>query len=177
MKLFTLMLLLTYTIFANQPTKPTVKEEGIGYIKMLGKALKMQLKTHLMADKSGVEALTFCTSEASNITKKVNSKLPSYAKVRRTALNVRNANNAPDAIDIKIMQDFMDKPTKIKVYQDGNITRVYKPLYTMGVCLKCHGTAISKELQATINKNYPEDKATNFKAGSLRGVIVSEIVR
>ena len=63
----------------------------------------------------------------------------------------------------------------IKVYVDKSVTRVYKPLYTMGVCLKCHGENISKDIKKELVKNYPNDKAINFKLGSLRGVIVSEI--
>ena len=171
-KLIIILLLFTNLHAQNE----TPKEEGIKYIKLLGKALKTQLKAHLKADKSGVGALNFCSDEAFKITKEVNLKLPASVKVRRTAFKVRNEKNRADNIDVKVMKSFLSHPTKLKTYQDGDTFRVYKPLYTMGVCLKCHGNNLSKELKEILKKKYPHDKAIDFMAGSLRGVIVSEIV-
>lgn len=163
-------------------TEMSTKQEGIKYIKMLGGALKSELQTHMKADKTGLAAMGFCTAKAGDITKEVNSKLPAYASVRRTALKTRNENNLPDALDIKVIKTYeasiVDKtflPTDIKVLKEGNTTRVYKPLVTQGVCLKCHGSDISKEIQGEITTYYPKDKAVGFKEGSLRGVIVAEI--
>ena len=188
MKLHTLLLstlLVTSAISAeNNSTEPlTVKQEGIKYIKMLGGALKTELKAHMMADKTGLSAAGFCTTKATSITKEINAKLPKYAKVRRTALKLRNdINNSADIIDDKIMNDYMRaiedktfKPTDIKMIADGKTTRIYKPLITKPVCLKCHGSNISKEINKVITSAYPNDKAIDFKEGSLRGVIVAEI--
>ena len=171
-KLIIILLLFTNLQAQNQ----TQKEEGIRYIKLLGKALKTQLKAHFKEDKSGIEALSFCADEAFQITKEVNLKLPAYAKVRRTSFKVRNEKNRADKIDIEIMKSFLSHPNKFKTYQNNNTFRVYKPLYTVGVCLKCHGNNLSKELKEILAKKYPHDKAIDFTAGSLRGVIVSEIV-
>ncbi len=33
----------------------------------------------------------------------------------------------------------------------------------------CHGEKISQELSAELNKLYPNDKATGFKKGDIRG--------
>jgi len=161
----------------------TVKQEGIKYIKMLGGALKTELQAHMKADKTGVGAVTFCTTKATKITAEVNTKLPAYAKVRRTALKLRNAEkNGANALDTKIMQEYVASieaktftPKDIKVVQDGDVTRVYKPLLAKPVCLVCHGSKISPAIQEEITKAYPHDKAVNFKEGSLRGVIVAEI--
>jgi hypothetical protein len=161
----------------------TAKLEGVKYIKMLGKALKKELQAKLLADMSGVQALEFCTRQASEITQEVNKKLPSYAKVRRTALKVRNdLNNTADTLDTQVMQTYVasiDKktftPKDIKVVKEGNTTRVYKPLLTLPVCLKCHGTHVSPALKERIKSAYPNDKAMDFKIGTLRGVIVAEI--
>ena len=165
------------------PTEMTVKQEGIKYIKMLGGTLKTQLQTEMMADKTGVGAVTFCTTKATKITAEVNSKLPDHAKVRRTALKLRNdKENSADALDTKIMQEYVASieaktftPKDIKVVEDGDITRVYKPLLAKPVCLVCHGSKISPAIQEEITKGYPHDKAVNLEEGSLRGVIVAEI--
>jgi hypothetical protein len=164
-------------------TEMTVKQEGVKYIKMLGGALKTQLQKEMKADKTGVGAVTFCTDKATKLTTEINSKLPDYAKVRRTALKLRNSEkNAADALDTKIMQEYVASieaktftPKDIKVVEDGDVIRVYKPLLAKNVCLVCHGSKISKAIQEEITKGYPEDKAIDFKENSLRGVIVAEI--
>ena len=161
----------------------TVKQEGIKYIKMLGGTLKMQLQSAMKEDKSGLTALAFCTSSANEITKEVNKKLPSYARVRRTSLKVRNNTvNTPDALDIKIMKayeaDLADKTFSakdFKVAKAGDVTRVYKPLVTKDVCLKCHGIKLDSKIAEAVKSSFPHDKATGYKVGDLRGVIVSEI--
>jgi len=160
-----------------------VKKEGVKYIKMLGGALKTQLQTEMKADKTGVGAVTFCTTKANKITEEINAKLPEYAKVRRTALKLRNAkDNSADALDTKIMEEYVASieaktftPKDIKVVEDGDVTRVYKPLLAKSVCLICHGSKISPAIQAEITKGYPHDKAVNFEENSLRGVVVAEI--
>ena len=186
LKTFLLTSLLTVSAMAadNNAAQPlNVKQEGIKYIKMLGGALKSELKAQMKADKSGMAALGFCTAKANEITENINKKLPSYAKVRRTALRVRNdKNNRADTIDQKVMKDYVAAieaktftPKDIKVVQDGDTTRVYKPLVAKAVCLKCHGTNLSEEITKSLDTNYPHDHAVGFKEGDLRGVIVSEI--
>ena len=169
-------------INSNTVSELTVKQEGVKYIKMLGGALKSELQIHMKADKSGLAAMGFCTAQAESITKKINSKLPEYALVRRVAIKVRNQANVADDLDTKVMKEYEASiiaktflPADIKVVEDGKTTRVYKPLLTKGVCLKCHGSDISQEIQEEIKRNYPKDHAVGFKAGSLRGMIVAEI--
>ena len=160
----------------------TIKQEGIKYIKMLGGTLKKQLQIHMKSDKTGLSAIGFCSLKAEGITKEVNKELPDHASVRRTALKIRNDNNTPDSIDIKVMKEYEASiaaktflPTDIKIVKEGDTTRIYKPLITQGICLTCHGSNISKEIQNEITTNYPNDQAVAFEKGSLRGVIVSEI--
>jgi hypothetical protein len=183
MKLSTIVLsglLLTSAIHAEEMS---VKQEGVKYIKMLGGALKGELQSKMKADKTGVEAIHFCKENATKITAEVNSKLPAYAKVRRTALKLRNAEkNSADAIDTKVMNEYVAAieaktftPKDIKVVTDGDVTRVYKPLLAKPVCLVCHGTKVSKTIKEEIAKAYPNDKAIDFEENSLRGVIVAEI--
>ncbi len=161
-----------------------IKKEGVKYIKMLGKALKKEVKAKMKEDPSGALAMGFCSQKAAEITNEVNKQLPSYAKVKRTSFKVRNKENKPDSIDKVIMQDYQKaieenkfKPDDIKVVNIGNMYRVYKPLLAKKMCLKCHGENISDDIKAVIKNVYPNDKATGFKEGDLRGVIVAEIVK
>ena len=173
--------LATHLVAADQDLKP-IKEEGVKYIKMLGGALKKEVKAKMKEDPTGALAMGFCSAKASEITEEVNNKLPDYADVRRTALKVRNPKNAPDATDTEVMQGYEKaieegkfSPKDIKVVEAGDTYRVYKPLVTKAMCLKCHGTEISDDIKAVLKKVYPKDQATGFKEGDLRGVIVAEI--
>ena len=168
------------TVYADETT---YKKEGIGYIKMLGGALKKELKRHLKHDPSGLEALAFCSGSAERITQEVNAKLPKGVRVYRTALKVRNAKaNTPDKTDIEVMKSYekaisegkaIDK--EIRIVDTNDHVRVYKPLVTKPVCLKCHGSALDPKVAEGIKHAYPDDKATGFKVGDLRGVIVAEM--
>ncbi len=161
-----------------------IKQEGVKYIKMLGKELKTNLKAHMKEDPTGVSAMGFCAGKAESITKEVNAKLPKGVKVRRTALKTRSEANSPDTMDITVMERYNKKaeaktltPKDITVVEKDGVYRVYKPLMIKKVCLKCHGSEskISPEIKAVIHKVYPKDMATGFKEGDFRGVIVSEI--
>ncbi len=151
------------------------KDEGIKYIKMLGSTLKSELKAKMKEDPTAVSAVKFCQESASRLTEDVNKKLPEYASVRRASLRLRNEKNHADEIDVKVMNSYSDGEKSIQVVEDGNTTRVYKPLVIKKVCLKCHGSDISPEVSSIIKSNYPNDKATGYREGDLRGVIVAEI--
>jgi hypothetical protein len=185
-KMLLIPALFSISVFAgeqNATAPTTAKQEGIEYIKMLGGALKTQLQTHMEADPSGMSALGFCTAKATEITEEINKKLPNHAMVRRASLKSRNEKNAPDAIDMQVIQTYekeiADKtfiPTDdIKIIEDGDTTRIYKPLITEAACLKCHGKDLSNEIKKSLAINYPKDQAVDFTEGSLRGIIVSEI--
>lgn len=183
MKLRTLVLSAALLSVAALAETPTVKQEGISYIKMLGGTLKSELQAKMKEDPTGVAAATFCKDSAGKITKEVNTKLPEYASVRRTALKIRNENNKADAADDKVMNAYVEAiETKkyspkdaIQVVEEGDTTRVYKALFVQKACLKCHGTTVSPEISTLIKKGYPHDKAIDFDEGAFRGVIVAEI--
>jgi hypothetical protein len=40
---------------------------------------------------------------------------------------------------------------------------------TDAVCLTCHGATLAPELAAAIRRDYPDDAATGFSQGQLRG--------
>lgn len=183
MKLRSLIVSTLLLSVAAQAETPTVKQEGISYIKMLGGSLKSELQAKMKEDPTGIAAATFCKDNAGTLTKEINAKLPEYASVRRTALKLRNPDNKADATDEKVMNAYVEvieakkyNPKEaIKVVEEGDATRVYKPLFVQKACLKCHGTTVSPEISALIKKGYPDDKAIDFDEGAFRGVIIAEI--
>ena len=43
------------------------------------------------------------------------------------------------------------------------------------VCLACHGKALSPETTTALRRHYPDDAATGFDAGDLRGALWVEV--
>jgi len=54
----------------------------------------------------------------------------------------------------------------------GQEFRFMKAIPTGTVCLMCHGTQISPEVTEAIANLYPEDKATGYSDGDIRGAFV-----
>ena len=50
-----------------------------------------------------------------------------------------------------------------------------EPVMMKPMCLACHGAEVAPEVQAAIAERYPDDRATGYRAGELRGVIWAEL--
>ena len=149
---------------------------------MLMKSLGTQLKA---AMKSGgpESAIHVCGQVAGPITKTTNEKLKGIS-VTRTSLRVRNPGNAPDEIDLRVLNDWqkiVDAGEKLPANQvvevDAKKARFYKPIMIQEVCLKCHGKteSLAPKLVALLDEKYPQDKARGFANGDLRGVFRVEV--
>lgn len=57
---------------------------------------------------------------------------------------------------------------------DGRIAYA-EPLVIQSLCLACHGTTLAPEVQQTLAAKYPEDRATGYQIGDLRGVAWVEL--
>lgn len=96
--------------------------------------------------------------------------------VGRTALKVRNPDNAPDAWERQVLEQFAARAAAGEPLQeirhaqvvDGQF-RLMKAIPTGEACLACHGSAIKPELAAVIDQRYPGDQARGFALGDLRG--------
>lgn len=147
-------------------------------VKAMGGALQTKLKEAMAAD-GPIAAVQVCKTVAPEIAKE-QSKAAGMT-IRRTALKVRNPDNAPDALERKVLEDFAARLAAgadanalehiEEVTGDGKTTvRYFKAIPTAAApCLVCHGSAVSGELKETIDKLYPSDQATGFKEGDLRG--------
>ncbi|MEZ5898242.1 MAG: DUF3365 domain-containing protein [Hyphomicrobiaceae bacterium] len=147
-------------------------------VKSMGGALQTKLKEALSSG-GPVAAVQVCKTVAPAIAEEQSKTLG--MTIRRTALKVRNPDNAPDALERKVLDDFTAQiaagadVTKLEhievVTQDGKtLVRYFKAIPTAAApCLVCHGSNLSGELKETIDKLYPNDQATGFKEGDLRG--------
>lgn len=136
----------------------------------LGHALKTALQT-----KEPVHAIGVCKLEAPDIALALSQN--SNARVGRTALKVRNPNNRPDSAEGEILQVFKtaieqgEFPTEMMHFSanpDGSALFM-QPIVMQPVCTVCHGTNIAEPIRQTLEEAYPNDQATGFTEGSLRG--------
>jgi hypothetical protein len=145
------------------------------------RSLQEQLGARLKAainEGGAVNAIEVCQVEAPRIAAEFSaSGTPS--RVGRTALKVRNPDNAPDARALAVLQKFSQaladgEPAPLsnfETYPDGS-ARYMQSIVTQAVCLVCHGTSLSQEVQAALAERYPNDQATGFSEGALRGAFV-----
>ncbi len=148
-------------------------------VKAMAGALQSKLKEAIAAG-GPVSAVAVCNTLAPQITAD-QSKLAGMT-IKRTALRVRNPDNAPDALETRVLQEFAAKfasgsdPASVEHIEEVNeggrtLVRYFKAIPTAKEpCLACHGSGVSGELKDTITKLYPHDAATGFAAGDLRGV-------
>ena len=161
---------------AEKPDMAELKGEARQIIQGFFKELKGTLVS-AMKEKGPAGAVDVCNTKAQEITAKHNAK---GWQVGRTALKLRNPKNAPDAWEKAVLEEFEKKiaegadPKKLVkaeiVEENGRkVFRLMKAIPTMKPCLNCHGEKVSEDVLAVIRKHYPQDQATGFRLGQLRG--------
>lgn len=102
-------------------------------------------------------------------------------EVARTALRVRNPDNAPDAWEQANLEAFQKSlssgadPKTLETFEivatkEGQkLFRYMRPITMREQCLVCHGPSVAPEVKAEIAKYYPDDKAIGYNIGELRG--------
>jgi hypothetical protein len=121
------------------------------------------------------KAITVCRDEAPAITASVSGGV----KVGRTAARLRNPKNTAPAWLAGMLEQTATakaKDVQPRVYDLGDRIGLVKPIGSIGVCLKCHGAPDSMDaaIKETIAASYPDDRATGFDTGDLRGLFWAE---
>ena len=176
-KILTLTAILGVSLFAEGYVQKanTVSKD---LLKTLGGNLKKELKTNGPAS-----ALKFCSANAYDLTEKVSKKYGKEVSVKRISLKPRNPSDTPNKEEAVILQSMEKmyalgvKPHNI-VQEKENKVIVYKPLLIKKkACLICHGDVAKNKpkLAKKIKSIYPNDKATGYKMGDMRGAIVVTI--
>lgn len=159
-----------------------LEAEAEKVIQAFVKELKAELKASLKAG-GPAQAIKVCQQKAPEIAKSVSAK--TGWEIGRTSLRLRNPNNAPDAWEQGVLENFQiqadegAKPGGLMysdlIQEDGKtVFRFMQGIKTEGLCLKCHGSQISPRVKERLVELYPYDRATGFKAGELRGAFTLE---
>jgi len=94
-------------------------------------------------------------------------------RLGRTSHRLRNpSNTAPEwvspVLDSWLAEDTDRAPVSMRI---GSGREGYvEPILLQPLCATCHGTEIPADIAAEIADAYPDDEATGFEVGDLRGV-------
>jgi len=146
-------------------------------LQKLGGELKAQMQTG-----GPMGALHFCSQNALSLTEQIAKE--SKTTIRRVSTLNRNPVNKASKQETALLKEWeglvkngQPLPAQALVNLSDSTIMYYKPiLINNEACLKCHGN-VEGDLAKAIKAAYPEDKATGYKMGDLRGMIAVEIQR
>ena len=140
--------------------------------------LKGELASAIRSE-GAANAISLCQTTAPDISTELSDN--SGFEVLRTALRLRNPENAPGPWELEVLRSFQEQaaagadPDKLEQYgevvtpEGDRLWRYMRGITTGEVCLSCHGSDIKADVKAELVRYYPDDKATGFKLGELRG--------
>ncbi|TWU44577.1 hypothetical protein Poly51_60080 [Rubripirellula tenax] len=148
----------------SQPT-----EEQRGALLAAKDALFQQLSGKLMAAmaQGPAEAIAVCQKESSEIARSVGEE--QGVNIGRVGVRLRNPKNTGPAWAASMVESQQDTPVFANL-SNGNAAALL-PIKLQGQCLMCHGSKqqIAPTIQDQLAKLYPNDQATGFREGELRG--------
>lgn len=123
-------------------------------------------------------AIEVCRQRAPEIASDISSE--TGWSVGRTSLKLRNPDNAPDDWERAVLKDFdaqraagvpAAELSRHEVVEDGDeqVFRFMRAIPTAGLCLTCHGSELGGDIKHALERLYPEDQATGFSEGDVRG--------
>ena len=175
--ILTISLGLLISAFAHADENAKLTNETRGAMKALGAELKATLQSTMKSD-GPLRAIAICNVKAPELARRISAE--KGMEVGRTSLKPRNEMNAPDPWELSVLEQFEHRKaegepvsrieySEITQLNGNKAFRYMKAIPADDVCLMCHGKQIPENLSAAINKLYPNDKATGFSKGDIRG--------
>jgi hypothetical protein len=150
-----------------------------GIVKEFATTLQGELGAAMKAG-GPVNAIGVCNTRAPAIAADLSKK--NNWKVARTSLKPRNTKNAPDAWETRVLNEFEARKAKgedpagiehAEIVTNGG-KREFRYMKAIAIapdapCLGCHGGKIDPAVSAKLKTLYPQDQATGYNTGDLRG--------
>jgi hypothetical protein len=165
---------------STQPDASVLAGQAKASVAAFATALKSELSSAMQAG-GPLQAIELCNTRAPAIAKEIS--LQQDMQVSRVSERNRNPGNAPNEWQATVLQEFQARLAAgedadslawhdITETGGGQEFRFMKAIPTAPMCLACHGEAIAPPVAAKIAELYPDDKATGFSEGDLRGAFV-----
>ncbi len=125
-------------------------------------------------------ALEFCNTRAIHLTDSMSQELD--YKIKRVSDQPRNPDNRANEAEMAYISQakvLLQKGEQVKGMIDSTRQPIvaYYPIMTNDLCMNCHAPReeMKAELVAALDHKYPEDEATGYATGELRGIWVVEL--
>jgi len=173
-------MMLAFALAAQVSAAPVGPSPGIEVAEAAIRDLQQRLSARLQEElkKGGpAGAMAVCRDEAQALTAETARALG--IRVGRSSHRLRNPGNvAPAWAEPWVQAGAGRKAASAEavVVDLGDRVGVLRPLPTLSVCAQCHGPVerLSPEVRALLATAYPQDRATGFEEGDLRGFIWAE---
>ena len=179
------LVLFSFTFNCNSDQQPKINNEAEitsakAAIKEFAGALQAELKAAMQAS-GPVAAIAVCNTRAMPITSQVASK--HGMQLSRVSLKNRNPANAPNQWQAAVLEDFERRKaagealgslawSETAAIDGRKEFRFMKAIPTGEICLRCHGTELAPDVSQILAALYPEDRATGYREGDIRGAFV-----
>ncbi len=188
MGLFAWMSAISLRVYSDEPQgqKESV-ESALRQARRLADELLEKVRGLLMAEleKGGYEgAVRVCSEIAQEIPREIEAR--TGASIRRVSLRYRNPKDIPDEYERRKLEEF-EQQHRVRALADESFDIVYedsrrylrymRPILVGPMCITCHGPKemIPFSVRAVLAEKYPEDRATGYRSGDLRGAVSIKI--
>lgn len=162
--------------FADDARNKTLQTQAEVLAQQFISELKPQLKQAINTG-GPAAAVEVCANAAPRIADTLSAT--SGWQVKRVSLKSRNASRAqPDDWERSALLDFNlrqaageDAAALIHAGMDGKRYRYMQAQGVEPLCLICHGKGLSDSVRSVLSDYYPDDLATDYSVGQVRGAI------
>lgn len=158
------------------PDREATETEAKAIVKTFVGEVRPMLQNY-MKSRGPVGAVEGCAAEAPAIADRLSDA--TGWSVGRVSLQPRNTDRGtPDAWETATLQQLEQKRKNGAAAEELNYGewvdgrfRYMQAQIVEGACLTCHGKSLDPAVQAIISQYYPDDSATEFSLGDIRGAV------
>lgn len=169
------LLFMTSIALGQSSPSANFEQQAKDKAKQFATTLKAELQ-HAISEGGLGKGISVCHQRAPEIAQSLSTNGWHLA---RTSLKVRNPNNKPTDKQLLVLKEFERRKNAgeqiqfiTKSFETNNEHVFMKAIPTGKLCLACHGSTRSEEVDAMLDKLYPNDKAKEFQVGDIRGAFV-----
>ncbi len=158
----------------HQPAEKELMKTGAEITKSVGSELVKTVQQQ-MAEGGVDQALEFCRIQALPITDSLAKQF--NVSIKRTSMRTRNPKNSPNNSELDVLSKMQGQKIFEPAisYSENQNPVYYEPIVLKDFCQTCHGfpgNSMTVETDSMIKAHYPDDRATGFSTGDLRGMWV-----
>lgn len=148
------------------PTRKAAREAALAAIGDLQQTLLAQVSAS-MQQRGPAGTITVCRDLAPKLAEEVGST--HSVRIGRTSHRLRNPRNTGPGWMKPVVEAQRDEV--VTMAGPGDAVRLAVPIHVAAPCLACHGQPdlLAPEVLSALGEQYPDDVATGFAEGDLRG--------